>query len=119
MNSENRQTPRYRDFARTWIGDLSQLPGVLEDVSKTGCKVRVSHVFAVDMEREDLLSVQPACRSGIRPFELLVRPEWVEERDDSLYVGFSILHSPGIRNHHEYIDILSDSEDEILEEACQ
>lgn len=119
MSSENRQMPRYRDFARAWIEDLSQLPGVLEDVSKTGCKVRFSHVFPVDSDREYLMTVHPACRSGIREFELVVRPEWVRERDNSLDIGFSILHSPGSRSHHSYIELLSESEDELFEEACQ
>ncbi len=119
MSSENRQTPRYRDFARAWIGELSQFPGVLEDVSKTGCKVRFSHVFEVDTEREYLMTVHPARRTGVREFELLVRPAWVNERDNSLDVGFTILHSPGTRSHQDYVSLLSDSEEELLEEACR
>lgn len=117
MGNENRQTPRYRDYARARIEDLSQLPGVLEDVSKTGCKVRFSHVFAVDTEREYIMTVQPACRSGFREFDLVVKPEWIHEHANSLDVGFSILHSPGTRSHHKYLDILCEFVDGALQEA--
>lgn len=117
MGNENRQMPRYRDFARARIEGLSQLPGVLEDVSKTGCRVRFSHAFEVDTDRDYLMTVHPACRSGIREFELVVRPEWVQEHSSSVDIGFSILHSPGIRSHQRYIDVLCEFEAAALQEA--
>ncbi len=117
MSTDNRQSPRFRDFARARVDELCQLPGFLEDVSKTGCKVRFSHEFEVDSEREYTLTIQPASRSGIREFDLTVRPEWVRKDDDAVEIGFSILHSPGVRQFHRYVELLEGLEDRELQQA--
>jgi hypothetical protein len=117
MGIDNRQTPRFRDFARAKIEGLCQLPGILADVSRTGCRVRFSHRLEVDVDREYTLTVLPALRSGIREFELIVKPEWVRSSGDSLDIGFSILHSPGIRDFAKYVSILAREEEEELQEA--
>ena len=117
MSIDNRQTPRFRDFARARIEELCHLPGFLEDVSKTGCKVRFSHDFEVDADREYTLTIQPAGRSGLREFELTVKPEWVERDEDSLEIGFSVLRSPGTRSFFKYVELLAGLEDREVQEA--
>jgi hypothetical protein len=114
MNMNNRQMPRFSDFARAKIDELCQLPGFLEDVSKTGCKVRFSHTFEIDTDREYTLTV---LRSGIKEFELVVKPEWICRKDESLYVGFCVLHSPGIRQYIKYVDILAQLDLCVMQEA--
>ncbi|HNY21811.1 MAG TPA: hypothetical protein PKO22_06635 [Treponemataceae bacterium] len=117
MSIENRIAPRYPDFARAKLEDLCPLPGFLEDVSKTGCKVRLSHVLDVDTDREYCLTVLPALRSGIREFELIVKPCWVRAEKDAVEIGFNVLHSPGIKQYNRYVDILAELEEEELQEA--
>lgn len=117
MSVENRQETRIRDFARARISGLCCLPGFLEDVSKNGCKVRFTHGFAVDMEREYTLTVLPALRSGIKEFDLVVRPQWVNRGSDSVEIGFFVLHSPGTRLFSRYVEILAELEEAVLQEA--
>ena len=117
MSVENRQMPRIRDFARARINELCQLPCFLEDVSKTGCKVRFSHIFDIDIDREYTLTVLPAFRSGIKEFDLVVKPMWIEKSRTSVEIGFSVLHCPGIRHFARYVDILAELEETELQEA--
>ena len=117
MSIDNRQTQRFRDFARARINELCQLPGFLEDVSKTGCRVRFCHAFEVDTDREYNLTVLPALRSGLKEFDLIVRPEWIRNAKDSLDVGFCILHSPGIRQYLKYVEILAQLDEQVPQEA--
>lgn len=117
MTNCNRQMPRYPDFARACLLELCQLPGYLEDVSKTGCKVRFSHCFEIDNEREYTLKILPALRSGIKEFELTVKPIWVQENDDSCEIGFTLVHSPGMKQFARYVEILAELEEEEIQEA--
>ncbi len=90
----------------------------LEDVSKTGCKVRFSHVRELDTDREYTLTVLPALRSGIAEFSLTVIPQWISRIEDAVEIGFAVLPCPGIRHFSRYVDILADlEEDEDVQEA--
>lgn len=117
MSMNNRQMPRFSDFARARLDELCHLPGFLEDVSKTGCKVRFSETFEIDTEQEYTLTVLPALRSGLKEIELLVRPEWVSKKGESICVGFCVLHSPGIRQYLKYVDILAQIDQSVMQEA--
>jgi hypothetical protein len=117
MNDENRQLPRYPDFARAKIRELCQLPGYLEDVCKNGCRVRFPNAVSIDTDREYTLAILPALRCGIGEFDLIVSPQWIREERDSVEIGFSVLHCPGIRQFMRYVEILSELEEEILQEA--
>lgn len=117
MCTNNRQTPRFNDFARAKLNEMCQLPGFLEDVSRTGCKVRFSHAFEVENDREYTLTILPALRSGLSEFQLIVRPEWLHKNGDSVDIGFCILHSPGIRQFLKYVEILEHLHEQVLQEA--
>ena len=118
MSIDNRLAPRFRDFARARIDELCRLPGFLEDVSKTGCKVRFSHISAIDTDREYTLTVLPALRSGIGEFSLTVKPQWVRQAGDAVEIGFGVLHCPGICRFLRYVEILAELEtDEEVQEA--
>lgn len=117
MSIDNRQDPRIRDFARARIDELCCLPCFLEDVSKTGCKVRFSQDIEIDTDREYTLTVLPAFRTGIKEFDLVVRPQWISRSADSVEIGFSVLCSPGIRQFSRYVEILATLEESVLQEA--
>ena len=112
MMGDNRKTPRFRDFARAKLAELCQFTGFLEDVSKTGCRVRFSNIFELDPDQEYTLTVLPALRSGIPEFSLTVRPQWVQSDADFLEIGFTVLHSPGLRYFSRYVDMLAELEAE-------
>lgn len=117
MSVNNRLTPRFQDFARAKLNEICQLPGFLEDVSKTGCRVRFSHFFELEKDREYTLTILPALRSGISEIKLIVRPEWVRKNGDSFDIGFCVLHSPGIRQFFKYVEILAELDERVLQEA--
>lgn len=117
MSIENRQAPRYNDFARARIDELCQLPGFLEDVSKNGCKVRFMHVCDLDTESEYTMTILPALRSGIREFSIVVKPQWIRKGGDYVEIGFSVLCSPGMCQFNRYVDILAQLEEVELQEA--
>lgn len=117
MCIENRQEPRFRDFARARINELNQLPGYLEDVSRTGCRVRFPVPFTLDTDREYLLTVLPATHSGLKEFDLVVQPQWIRNDQDDFEIGFNVLHSPGTREFHRYVETLAEIEAEELQEA--
>jgi hypothetical protein len=117
MSIDNRQTPRLPDFARARINELCQLPCFLEDVSKTGCRVRFSQNIDIDCEREYNLTVLPALRSGLKQFDIIVRPQWVKNSPDSTEIGFIVLCSPGIRTFNQYVQTLAVLEEAELQEA--
>lgn len=109
--------PRFQDFARARINELCQLPGFLEDVSRTGCRVRFSHVTDIDTEQEYTLYIQPALKSGLGEFSLVVQPQWIQRNGDSVDIGFAVLHSPGIRQFTRYVEHLEDLETVAVQEA--
>jgi hypothetical protein len=117
MSNENRQTPRLPDFARARIEELCQLPCFLEDVSKTGCKVRFSQRIELDMDKEYALTVLPAFRSGLKEFDIVVRPQWLKPGKDSTEIGFAVLCSPGMRAFGQYVQALAVLEEAELQEA--
>lgn len=117
MSNENRQTPRVPDFARARIDELCQLPCFVEDVSKNGCRVRFSQIIELDMEREYELTVLPAFRSGLKEFDITVRPQWVKTGKDSTEIGFAVLCSPGMRKFTQYVQALAVLEEAELQEA--
>lgn len=117
MNRDNRKKQRFRDFARATIDELCPFPGFLEDVSATGCRVRFAHAFDVDIDKEYSLAVQPGIKSPIKEFVLTVKPEWYQNDDESVEIGFTVLRSPGARQYLNYVEALSALEEQELQEA--
>ena len=117
MSDNKRLLPRFPDFARVHITELCRLPGVLEDASQNGCRVRFNDRFPVETDREYRMTLASAPRSGLGEIQLIVRPEWVHCECDSQEIGFSVLHSPGLRQYLRYIENLSEQYDVELQEA--
>lgn len=117
MSREKRLTPRFRDFAKARVDELCQLPGYLEDISRTGCKVRFPHTFPVDAEREYTLTVLPAGKSGLKEFDLTVKPEWISPDAEPFEVGFSVLCSPGLHQLRKYVEMLAALDEQDICEA--
>lgn len=94
MTQENRQEPRYNEIGRILAPELCPLPGILDDISSTGCKMHYSFPVVLDLENEYDLKISPLHNSDSTPLHLLCTPQWVNEIEGSTYIGFKILYSP-------------------------
>ena len=52
MEQENRLHTRYEEIGRITAPEICALPGILDDISLTGCKVHYSFPVVVDLENE-------------------------------------------------------------------
>lgn len=117
MKEEFRKAKRFSDFARATLEDVSSLSGYLEDVCKTGCKVRFPQELDIDLEQEYSLSVTPATRSGLREMSLTVQPKWIQASNDATEIGFFVLPCPDIKIFDSYVALLHQLEMEEYSET--
>ena len=52
MDEENRQNVRYEEIGRVISPELCALPGILDNISATGCRVHFPVNVIVDLESE-------------------------------------------------------------------
>ncbi|MFA6937227.1 MAG: PilZ domain-containing protein [Treponema sp.] len=112
MNSENRQNVRYEDIGRVDAAEICTLPGVLNDISLTGCKVHFPIPVTIDMEGDFELKIKPAQKSSEDPFVLVCHPQWVKDNNGETEIGFSILRSPDTPLLANYIEELKKNSDD-------
>lgn len=80
---------------------ISQFPGCVEDVSKSGCKINFPDVGDVDLESEYAATMysQPcgSPNSEGECLDLLLKPRWIARNGAGAMIGFSVLCAPGYR----------------------
>ena len=114
MGIENRQNPRYPEIGRITAPELCPLPGILDNLSLTGCKIHFPVSVVVDLETEYMIKVS-LTRSIDEPLQLMCKPMWVTENQGSTQVGLQILYSPDDARLREFISYLQEmDEDEDL-----
>ncbi len=126
MVLDNRKEQRYTDFARADVQELCTLPGILENISLTGCRVRFNLFFQVRKNTEYTIKIQPSRKTGLIPFTLIGTPVWVSQADGGTKIGFHILHSPGSAILRQYLNLLNAAEESVddimddilLEDTC-
>ena len=79
MKKEHRKEERFYEFGRVEAGQISVLPGVLDDISETGCRVHFTNPVDVDMEND---------------YTLLIRLARGKSDGSKTDIGFSFLRSP-------------------------
>lgn len=114
MNKENRVDTRYDEIARVIAPEICVLPGVLDNISASGCKIHfpLSAVNA-DVENEYEIKIIPSRLNFEAPLNLMCVPQWIKENADSTEIGFKILYSPDaarLAKFIEYLDELSKDE---------
>lgn len=112
MTKIQRKSDRFNDFGRVESSALSQLPGVLDDISIHGCKVRFPISLTVDMDADYTLKIRPSRKTELIPFVLICHPQWVKEIDGSTVIGFAFLRSPDTARLQSYIRQLVDDKTE-------
>lgn len=114
MSQENRQSARYQEIGKVTSPELCSLPGVLDDISSTGCKIHYSFPVVADLETEYELKISPLHNSDEQPLNLICIPQWINEIEGETYIGFKILYSPDANRLNEFITYLQDiSKDQI------
>lgn len=122
MISNKREQQRYDDFTRVHITELCSLPGILENISLTGCRIKFPVPFMVHEDKEYKIVVSPVQKTGLMSFTLLGTTKWCCDYKGYTKIGFHFLHSPGLGLLKKYLDMLSACEenldDLVLEELC-
>ena len=128
MHTAARKSVRYDDIGRIDAPQICALPGVLDNISKEGCKVHYPFAVVVDLDSDYEIKVMPSRIAGEMhkaPFTLLCHPRWVKEDKGITEIGFRILRSPDSVHLSEYIASLSDAaedqtvENQIVGSVCQ
>lgn len=106
-----RKSTRYDEIGRIDAPQICAVPGVLENISKDGCKVHFPVPVALDIENDYELVMTPASTvggaAGMR-FTLLCHPQWAQEGKGSTEIGFAILRSPDYPRFAEFVQTVED-----------
>lgn len=119
---EERLSARFEDIGRFVAPEICALPGVLENISKDGCKIQYSLPIELDMENDYEAKIVFA-RSAGEQFSLLCHPQWIKKQGENTDIGFKILPSTDYARLSKYIEKLnidsSDNLDEVSGSTCQ
>lgn len=117
MNIENRQSARYPEIGHIVAPELCSLPGIIDDISKEGCKVHYQFPIVVDLEREYEARLSPSKNANSNPLNLIMTPQWAKESDGKTYIGFKFQFSPDENKLHVFIEHLKQLSEEDNEES--
>ena len=105
--AEHRKEQRYGVFLKVIAKEISQFPGCVEEVSRSGCKIKFSDVEDFDFESEYSVTVYSQANS----FELTLKPNWAARNGTGAVIGFSVLCTPGYRNFIRFVEHIAESEE--------
>lgn len=111
--AENRKERRYNVFMKAVVKEISQFPGCLIEVSKSGCRIDFPDIDFIDIEDFDFEGEYAATvYSGAESFDLTLKPSWIEPSDTGAVIGFSVLRTPGYRGFVRLVESLAEAEEE-------
>lgn len=125
MCAKARKEPRYKILGRVEASELSALPGMLIDISLSGCKFHYTVPVAVDLENDYSLTIKVSDNNSSSDLNLICHPVWVCEDSGETDMGMQILHSPDTDKLKEFVDSLNrseygdGSESQIVDNSCQ
>lgn len=125
MSSETRLFERFDDIGRVESSELCPLSGILDNVSREGCKVHYNFPVVVDLDNDYEIKMTFARNASEGSLQLICHPQWVREENGCTEIGFKILPSKEYPRLIEYIEKLgleAKSEDfgsEINSSNCQ
>ncbi len=105
MKRENRVAERFEEMGRVSASQICALPGVLDDISSSGCKVHFPNPVNLDLENDYKICVDFA-NSSLGTLNLVVHPMWHSEDSSETAIGFKILYSPDTPKLKAGIDFL-------------
>ena len=105
---EHRKEQRYGVFIKVVAKEISQFPGCVLEVSKTGCRIEFQDVEDVDFESEYSATMYPhpsGNDGGAQEcFELVITPRWITRNGTSAIIGFTVLCTPGYRGFVRFVE---------------
>jgi len=104
MSEENRQQTRFEEIGRVTAPEICALPGVLDDISSSGCKIHYSYPVVVDLENEYEVKISPLHSGDAAPLNLICIPQWVKEQEGNTFIGFKIQYSPDANRLNSFIE---------------
>lgn len=107
MNSKERHSQRFEDMGRFFASDLCALPGIVENISREGCKIRYQFPVTVDVDYDYDVKITFA-RAASDSFQLVCHPQWVREDGKFTEIGFKILPSTDYSRLAVYINQLEE-----------
>ena len=110
MLQEKRHNPRYKEIGKVVSSELCALPGILDDISISGCKIHYAYPVVVDLDSEYDLELLPARHFDNQPLRLRCKPHWVNETENCTFIGFEILYSPDAHRLSAFINQLENAE---------
>lgn len=116
MDKENRTNIRYKDIGHIIAPEICVLPGIIDDISLSGCKVHYQFPVVIDLENEYEVKLSPSQNPSENPLNLMCTPQWVKEVDGKTYVGFQIQYSPDASRLQEFISHMEKLSDDDLPE---
>ena len=108
MGIENRQHPRYPEIGRINCPEICALPGILDNISFTGCKIHFPVSVVVDLDAEYMIKVSLSRSPEEPPLQLMCKPMWVKENQGNTQIGLQILYSPDDSRLREFIAYLQE-----------
>lgn len=106
MSRNLRKNVRFNDFGRADCPSICPVPGVLDDISLTGCKIHYDAPVMVNLESDYEIHIRLS-RASVGAFVLMCHPQWQKQKEDgSTEVGFIFLHSPDSTALENYIQQL-------------
>ncbi|MBO4639227.1 MAG: PilZ domain-containing protein [Treponema sp.] len=112
MGQENRQSQRYPEIGRIIAPELCALPGILDNISFTGCKIHFPVSVVVDLDSEYMIKVTLSRSIDVVPLQLMCKPMWVKENQGVTSIGLQILYSPDDARLREFITYLQEMGEE-------
>jgi hypothetical protein len=112
MSDDNRKEVRYEDIGRVEAVDICALPGVLDDISLTGCRVHFPIPVTVDMENDYELKIRLSHKTMLTPLILICHPQWKKMNGNETEIGFQVLRSPDSPQLASYIELLKQDADD-------
>ena len=113
---EHRKEQRFAVFIKVVAKGISQFPGCVLEVSKTGCRIEFTDVEDIDFEGEYSATVYPHPSGGEgdgqESFELILKPKWITRNGASAVIGFSVLCAPGYRAFVRFVECVAAADEE-------
>lgn len=108
MTEENRLNPRYKEIGRIIAPEICALPGVLDDISASGCKIHYSFPIVLELDNEYEIKISPLHQEDQTPLNLICTPQWIKEQNENTFIGLKILYSPDANRLNNFIQHLEE-----------
>ena len=92
MNANFRKDIRFSDFGRAECLQICPVPGALEDISLSGCRIHYEAPVSINLEDDYEIHFRLS-RAGMESLVLMCHPQWLTQNPDgSTDAGFLFLH---------------------------